>query len=100
MENQVIDIYATRDLTEDIVNLAGKHGVEISTFLTVGPAMPPNNFPNLDPTLITALQQAVVIIGTGTTAVHFVKELLELVRSANGKAHAVDRKTRRPLKAS
>jgi hypothetical protein len=100
MDDLIIDVFAAPELTADVLNLARKHGVEISKFATVGPATSVSNFPNLDPTVITFVQQAVVIVGAGTAAVNFVKALRDLIQSANGKVDAIDRKTRKAPKAS
>jgi hypothetical protein len=100
MDDLIIDVFAVPNLTADVLSLARRHGVEISKFATIHPATPVSNFPNLDPTVIAAVQQAVVIVGAGSAAVHFVKDLLVLIKSTNGKVHAIDRKTRKPPKAS
>jgi hypothetical protein len=100
MDEVTIDVFAAPEMTAEVVRLARKHDVEISNFATVGPATPVSNFPNLDPSVIAAVQQAVVIIGAGTAAVHFVKALLDLIKTAKGKVSAVDRKTGKTPKTS
>jgi len=100
MEAKIIDITATPELAAEITQLAESCGVKISRFGAVNSASPVSNFPNLDPTVVTAFQQATVILGTGTAAVKFVSALIELIRSARGKAQAVDRQTGTKFEAS
>src|SRR5271163_3314706 len=90
---KIIDVYAVPEFQQQIIILADEYQIQMTDFEGMNPTISVSTFPTLDPTVVEALKEAILVVTLGAKGTQFISALIDLVNKAEGKVRAIDRST-------
>jgi hypothetical protein len=95
---KIIDVYAATEFQQQIIALAKEYQIQMTDFEGANPTIVVSTFPTLDPTVVEAIKEAILVVTLGIKGTQFISALTDLVNKAGGRVKAIDRSTNNPIR--